>query len=176
MIQVASRHEGAMKATSGRLVAVCVSRGSIPKHALTAVRVTPDGLEGDGHAHAKHNRRERAISLFDLEVLTQLQREGFPVYPGAIGENLTVAGLHVQLLPPGTLLRIGDVLLQLEEPRRPCYVLDAINPCLKDVIVGRCGYMASVVQGGVIKPGMDIVNLSDDRAHTGHVLSMAHRR
>jgi MOSC domain-containing protein YiiM len=57
----------------------------------------------------------------------------------------------VQSLPPGTLLEIGDVLLRLEEPRKPCYVLDAISPCLKDVIVGRCGYMASVLEGGMIR-------------------------
>jgi MOSC domain-containing protein YiiM len=63
-------------------------------------------------------------------------------------------------MSPGTLLKIGDVILRLEEPRRPCYVLDAINPCLKDVISGRCGYMASVVRGGMIEPGMDIVRLS----------------
>lgn len=145
---------------AGQVTAVCVSPGGIPKSTVNAVRVTPQGLAGDGHAHAKHDRPQRAISLFDLEILTQLQREGFPLYPGAIGENLTVAGLHVQRLPPGTLLEIGDVLLRLEEPRKPCYVLDAINPCLKDVIVGRCGYMASVVQGGVIKPGMEIVDVS----------------
>ncbi|MEX0677368.1 MAG: MOSC domain-containing protein [Pirellulales bacterium] len=152
-----------VEAATGRLVAVCVSRGSIPKQTLSAVQVTADGLEGDGHAHAKHNRPQRAVSLFDFEVLTQLQKEGFPLYPGAIGENLTVAGLHVQRLPPGTLLEIGDVLLRLEEPRKPCYVLDAINPCLKDVIVGRCGYMASVVEGGMIRPSMEIVIVSEDQ-------------
>ena len=146
----------------GRLVAVCVSRGGIPKRTMNAVEVTTEGLVGDGHAHAKHNRPDRAVSLFDLEILKQLQIEGFPLYTGAIGENLTVAGLHVQRMSPGTLLEIGDVLLRLEEPRKPCYVLDAINPCLKDVIVGRCGYMASVVQGGVIEPGMEIVEASKD--------------
>lgn len=164
MIQVTSEHVGTLKAATGRLVAVCVSRGSIPKHSVTAVRVTSDGLVGDGHAHAKHIRPDRAVSLFDLEILAQLKKEGFPLYPGAIGENLTVVGLHVQRFPSGTLLKIGEVLLRLEEPRKPCYVLDAINLCLKDVIVGRCGYMASVVQGGVIEPGMEmeIVSLRSD--------------
>ncbi len=160
MIQIASQNPGTSEATIGKLIAVCVSPGSIPKRMVSAVRVTRDGLAGDGHAHAKHNRPERAVSLFDLEILTQLQKEGFPLYPGAIGENLTVAGLHVQRLSPGTLLGFGQVLLRLEEPRKPCYVLDTINPCLKDIIVGRCGYMASVVQGGIIQPGMEIVSPS----------------
>jgi MOSC domain-containing protein YiiM len=162
MIQTASKCAIVVEAAIGRIAAVCVSRGSIPKHAVTAARVTTDGLDGDEHAHAKHIRLDRAVSLFDLEILTQLQKEGFPLYPGAIGENLTVAGLNVQRLPPGTLLEVGDVLLRLEEPRKPCYVLDAINPRLKDIIVGCCGYMASVVKGGTIEPGMEIVSLSSD--------------
>jgi MOSC domain-containing protein YiiM len=144
---------------AGLLLAVCTSPGSIPKRNVSNVQVTATGLAGDGHAHAKHNRPERAVSLFDFEILAQLRKEGFPLYPGAIGENLTVVGLHVQQLSPGTLLEIGDVLLQLEAPRKPCYVLDAIDPCLKDVIQGRCGYMASVLRGGTIEPGMEIVRV-----------------
>lgn len=150
-------HRSPSDSVPGRLVAVCISPGSIPKCTVASAQVTTDGLAGDGHAHAKHIRPERAVSLFDLEVLRQLQREGFPLFPGAIGENLTVEGLHIQRLKPGTLLEIGDVLLRLEEPRKPCYVLDAVHPCLKDIIVGRCGYMASVVRGGAIEPGMEIV-------------------
>jgi MOSC domain-containing protein YiiM len=148
-----------MISPGGRLIAACISAGGIPKRSLSRVQITTNGLAGDARAHEKHNRLDRAVSLFDWEILTQLRTEGFPLYPGAIGENLTVAGLHVQRLSPGTLLEIGDVLLRLEEPRKPCYVLDAINPCLKDVIFGRCGYMASVVHGGVIEPGLEIVSL-----------------
>ena len=160
MIQATLVGMGTEQITTGKIVAVCASGGGIPKRLLAAAQVAMEGLQGDAHAHAKHNRPERAVSLFDLEILTQLQKEGFPLYPGAIGENLTVAGLHVQKLPPGTLLEIGEVLLRLEEPRRPCYVLDAIHPSLKDVIVGRCGYMASVVREGSIEAGMDIAPLA----------------
>lgn len=140
----------------GRLIAVCVSPGGIPKVAMSRVRVTSLGLSGDGHAHDKHNRPDRAVSVFDWETLEQLRTEGFPLYPGSIGENLTVAGVNVQQLPPGSLLEIGDVRLRLEQPRKPCYVLDAIDPSLKDVIVGRCGYMASVVREGTIDASMPI--------------------
>jgi MOSC domain-containing protein YiiM len=139
-----------------RIVAVNISSGGIPKHPLDAGKVTVDGLAGDCHNHAKHIRPDRAISLLDLEILEQLVQEGFALEPGAAGENLTVAGLHVQTLAPGTVLQIGDVLLKLEQPRKPCYVLDAIDPRLKDAIVGRCGFMASVVREGPITPGADI--------------------
>jgi hypothetical protein len=53
-------------------------------------------------------------------------------------------GQRVQKLALGTVLQIGDVLLKLEQPRKPCYVLDAIDPRLKDAIVGRCGFMAQL--------------------------------
>ena len=88
--------------------------------------------------------------------MNDLVAEGFSLQPGSAGENLTVTGLHVQSLPSGTRLRIGEVVLQLEEPRQPCYVLDAIDERLKEAIVGRCGYMASVIQPGVLSPAMGI--------------------
>jgi MOSC domain-containing protein YiiM len=89
-------------------------------------------------------------------------QEGFPLTPGAAGENLTVAGLSVQEMPPGTLLKIDDVVLELQQPRKPCYVLDAIDPRLKEAIVGRCGYMASVVSVGIVRPGATVTVLSGD--------------
>ncbi|MBI3837187.1 MAG: MOSC domain-containing protein [Planctomycetia bacterium] len=143
-----------------RVIAVSASPGGVPKWPLKAACVTTAGLVGDGHAHQKHNRPDRALSLLDLEIIDQLRDEGFDLQPGTLGENLSVANLSVQQMPPGTLLSIGDVVLKLEQPRKPCYVLDHIDPRLKDVLVGRCGYMASVVQGGMIRPGMEIVNIT----------------
>jgi MOSC domain-containing protein YiiM len=140
----------------GRLLAIAVSPGGIPKLPIDEGRVGPQGLEGDGRNHAKHIRPDRAISLFDVEILQQLVQEGFPLAPGTAGENLTVEGLDVQSLSPGTVLQIGEVLLELTSPRKPCYVLDAIDPRLKDAILGRCGYMAAVLRGGVLRPGMVI--------------------
>ena len=141
---------------ASRVLAVCISSGGIPKQPQALAEASKDGLVGDGRNHAKHIRPDRAISLFDWEILQQLVREGFPLVPGAAGENLTVAGLNVQNLPPGTLLQIGEATLRLEQPRKPCYVLDAIDPRLKEAIVGRCGYMASVVHEGTLRPQMAI--------------------
>lgn len=149
---------------SGRLVAVCLSQGGIPKLPQPEVQVTVDGIVGDLHAHAKHNRPDRALSLLDVELLGQLTDEGFPLEPGAAGENLTIEGLNVQSLVEGQLLQAGDVLIRLEKPRKPCYVLDAIDPRLKEVIVGRCGFMASVVRGGTLRPGMTITVVPTNEA------------
>lgn len=143
------------------VVAVSVSPGGIPKRPNSVGMLAKDGFIGDGRNHAKHIRTDRAVSLWDLEILEQLVAEGFALTPGAAGENLTVAALHVQQMASGTLLRIGDAVLKLEQPRKPCYVLDAIDPRLKDAIVGRCGYLASVVQEGMIAPGMAITIVAE---------------
>ena len=141
---------------SPRVVAVCISAGGVPKLPIRRGTITASGVQGDAHAHAKHIRPDRAISILDVEIIRQLNAEGFAIRPGTSGENLSVEGLHVQQMQPGDLLRIGQVVLRLEEPRKPCFVLDAIDPRLKHEIVGRCGYMASVVRGGTIRPGMTI--------------------
>ena len=149
------------------VLAVCLSTGGIPKLPQTEVQVAIAGIVGDLHAHAKHNRLDRAISLLDIEALQQLASEGFPLSPGATGENLVVEHLNVQSLPPGTLLRIDDVVLRLEAPRKPCYVLDAIDPRLKEIIIGRCGYMASVIQPGRLRQGAMIVVDSSGSSGSG---------
>ncbi|NOX54126.1 MAG: MOSC domain-containing protein [Planctomycetes bacterium] len=138
------------------VVAVCISDGGVPKQPQERVRVTHSGLEGDAQEHAKHRKPTRAVSLFDEEILFQLREEGYDVAPGSIGENLTLRNVHVQSLPPGTVLEIGDVQIKLEEPRKPCFVLDVIDERLKDVLVGRCGYMASVLREGELQPGMRV--------------------
>ena len=136
-----------------RLVAVNVSQGGIPRFPMGLAYVDRDGLRGDVRGHEKHRRPDRAVSLLDYEIILQLVREGFRVWPGRMGENLTVIGLDVQNMQPSTRLKIDQVVLQLEQPRKPCYVLDAIHPRLKDVVVGRCGYLASVIEPGIIEPG-----------------------
>ena len=146
------------------VLAVSISPGGIPKQPQRFGQALKDGLVGDGRNHAKHIRPDRALSLWDHEILQELVAEGFSLVPGAAGENLTVVGLDVQHLPPGTLLRTGEVLIKLEQPRKPCYVLDGIDPRLKDVIVGRCGYRASVVREGIIEPGMPIEVVASDGA------------
>lgn len=147
------------KATGKRpvVVAVCISPGGVPKNAVDSAEVTVDGLVGDGHDHKKHCKPHRAVSIQDIELLDELQAEGYDVGPGIMGENLTVRDLNVQGLSPGDKLHFKDgPVIELSEVRKPCYVLDKIHPELKNVVVGRCGFMASVVQSGKFFPGQTI--------------------
>ncbi len=141
----------------GTLLAVNVSPGGIPKLPVDRVRATVVGLEGDGRDHAKHVKPSRALSIMDDELLAELRSEGYDVHPGVMGENLTVADLNVQAMEVGTVLGLsGGVVLELTEMRKPCFVLDPIDPTLKEVVVGRCGFMAKIVTEGVVQPGETI--------------------
>lgn len=143
-------------ASAAVVVAVCRSPGGIPKLPVPDVQITESGLQGDGHNHSKHVQPDRAVCLWDMETIRDLIEEGFPLRPGAAGENLTLEGLHVQRLDSGTLLEVGEVVLKLTQPRKPCYVLDEIDVRLKDVVIGRLGFMAAVVCGGTVAPGMSV--------------------
>jgi MOSC domain-containing protein YiiM len=140
-----------------RVVSVNLSGGGIPKLPVGEATVTGSGLEGDRHNHQKHNSPGQAVSLLDQEDIEELAREGFEVRPGAAGENLTVAGLEVDRLETGDRLRFsGGVVLELTRRRKPCYVLDSIDPRLKERIDGRCGFYARTITPGTIRPGESI--------------------
>ena len=140
-----------------RVVAVCTSRGGIPKYPHPCAQVSFAGLQNDGHNHAKHNNPLQAVCLQDEEILQQMRGEGFPLDCGTIGENVTVRHLHVRGLPAGTVLEIeGGVVLALTKERKPCYVLDAVHPRLQEAIAGRCGFYAKVLREGFIKVGASI--------------------
>jgi molybdopterin-guanine dinucleotide biosynthesis protein A len=139
------------------VTSINISPGGIPKLPISVADVTSDGIQGDGRAHAKHIKSTRAISLLDEHAMDQIRSEGYAVEPGAMGENLTVRGIDLQSLAPGTRLRFScGVEIELVEPRKPCFVLDAIHPDLKNVVQGRFGYMARVVTEGVLRVGESI--------------------
>ena len=139
------------------VISINISDGGIPKLPVDSCEVSVDGLVGDGKTHKKHETSLRAVSLFDKEILDQLVSEGYEIIPGSIGENFTVENLHVQTLQTGDRLSFeGGLLIELVEPRKPCFVLDAIDSNLKKDIVGRCGFLARVIDESTIKNGASI--------------------
>jgi len=137
-----------------QIISLNTSPGGIPKYPRDSILITDTGLQGDGHNHAKHNNPIQAVCLQDVEKLDELCLEGYPLYPGATGENLTVRNLNVNSLTLGTeLIFSSGVQLKISKVRQPCYVLDAINPKLKEDILGRCGMYAQVVNPGRVSVG-----------------------
>ena len=139
---------------TARIVSINVSQGGIPKLPVSSIQVMLSGLKGDGHNHEKHCTPLQAISIQDIEKLNELNQQGYSLVSGSTGENLTVEGLNVNSLPIGTMIKVqSGVILELTKIRKPCYVLDVINPRLKEDILGRCGVYARVICAGNITLG-----------------------
>jgi MOSC domain-containing protein YiiM len=98
------------------------SDGGVPKLPVREAELTPTGLVGDRQAHRRfHGGPERALCLYALERIQALQAEGHPVFPGSVGENVTVAGLDWASLAPGVRLALGDeVVVELSSYTMPC--------------------------------------------------------
>ena len=94
--------------------------------------------------------------------------------PGQFGENLTIAGLDEAELCIGDRLHIGEAVLEISQPRIPCYKLgirfnDARMP-QRFAASLRCGVYLRVLGEGKIRPGDAVTCLPFD----GDRLSVRH--
>ena len=107
---------------TARIFQLAISAGGVPKRAVREAVVGELGLVGDGHADlVHHGGPRRAVSLYALERIAALQAEGHPIWPGATGENVTVAGLDWDALAIGVQLALGDeVVVEVTEHAPPC--------------------------------------------------------
>lgn len=107
---------------SGRIFQLNTSPGGVPKLAVREAEVTELGLSGDDHKFPDiHGGPDRAVCLFSLERILELQNEGHPIFPGAVGENITVSGIDWNDVVPGQRLQLGDeVLLEITSYTSPC--------------------------------------------------------
>ena len=155
------------------IVQINVSNGGVPKQAVARARIGVNGLEGDAVNHPKiHGGPERAVCLYSLERLLALQDEGHPVFPGAVGENLTLAGLDWAHLTPETVLELGDgdgPLLQLTKPVTPCNTIAAYFNGEKgyrrideERRPGWARWYARVLREGTIRPGDAVAVRTED--------------
>lgn len=107
--------------TEPRVHAINISDGGVLKLPQESAAVRKAGLEGDRQRDLEyHGGPDRAVSLYSLQLIEALRREGHPIEPGTIGENLTLAGLDWKALAPGVRLEIGEVSLELVSHAAPC--------------------------------------------------------
>jgi MOSC domain-containing protein YiiM len=119
----------------GTIVQINTSPGGLPKRAIAGGLITPLGIEGDLHAHPSiHGGPRRAILIIAAEVVEELTSRGYPLFYGALGENLTTRGIRIRDLRIGDQLRAGGALLEITQPRGPCTALHIYGESLKNEI------------------------------------------
>jgi len=82
-------------------------------------------LAGDAQADRDaHGGPDKAVYAYALEEIRAWETElGRSLGPGALGENLTIRGLDVSGAVIGERWRIGTTLLEVVQPRLPCFKL-----------------------------------------------------
>jgi hypothetical protein len=131
------------------------------------------GVLRDAHAgpHVRHRylaRRRprlpnlRQIHLIAFELFAELRTAGYDIGPGQLGENITVAGLELERLPIGALIRLGTtVAVGLTGIRTPCVLINRFQSGLKSRMIRqdisgpkfKCGVLGVVSIDGRLSPG-----------------------
>lgn len=150
---------------NGHVFQINTSNEGVPKLAVSWAEVNAGGLVGDQQANITvHGGSERALCLFSLERILSLQREGHPIYPGAIGENLTITGLDWPAIAPGMQIQIGkNVQIEITSYTTPCNTIaDAFsdrksNRVSQALHPGWSRVYARVLNGGVILVGDRVI-------------------
>jgi MOSC domain-containing protein YiiM/SAM-dependent methyltransferase len=108
---------------AGFVVSVNTSPGGVPKRPMAGTRIGPLGLEGDKQADPVHHGGPfQAVCLYPIEAIERIAAEGHQAFPGAYGDNLTLAGIDWHGRRTGDRLRIGadGPLLELTDDATPC--------------------------------------------------------
>jgi MOSC domain-containing protein YiiM len=129
------------------------------------------GVDGDGQADLRaHGGPGKAVYAYAAESRSwwaeALGAGELP--PGMLGENLATSGVDVDGAVVGERWRIGSALLQVVQPRVPCYKL-AIrfdDPAMprRFAAAGRPGAYLRVLEEGDLGAGDDVV-VEDRPAH-----------
>ena len=158
----------------GKILSVNISPGGIPKRPITAGYATRTGLKGDLCAHPNiHGGPDQALLLVCQEAIDEMIALGYPLFPGALGENLTTQGLDRHQMRPGQRYRAGSALIEITHLREPCDTLNiygqGIVQALYDEQVkagdpsspkwGLGGFYAAVARPGYVSPGSAILLL-----------------
>ena len=150
----------------GRVAQVSVSQGGVPKLPVPAAEVGPLGLAGDKVGNARlHGGPDRAVCVYSLERIEALRQEGHAIFPGAIGENLTLSGLDWDRVVPGARLEAGECLLEVTKYAQPCsttapYVSGDLQRYHQNHRPGWSRVYARVLRPGTVRAG-DAARLVD---------------
>jgi MOSC domain-containing protein YiiM len=148
--------------------------GIFKQPALTPVRISREGLEGDAICDSKHHGGpDQAVYVYGgADYAWWSAALGYEVAPGTFGENLTISGLESAPFSIGDRLHVGEVILEVTAPRLPCNTLAArmgkADFIQRYIEAERPGFYCRVIQEGTVRAG-DAVSLTP---YTGETVTM----
>lgn len=146
-----------------------------------AVPIAGVNLAGDDQGdRVAHGGPDKAVYAYAVEDYRYWQEaHGVVPEPGLFGENLTVQGLDLSGALVGERWRVGTALLEVAQPRFPCYKLGIRMGddgfAKRFMTVGRLGAYLRIVEPGVVAAG-DAIEVVRRPAHTVTLRLMAESR
>lgn len=148
-----------------------VGTGIFKEPVADRVQVTRRTIEGDRQVDLRfHGGPDKALYAYPHEhYATWMAEEGRDDFGfGQFGENLTTEGLLEDAVHIGDRFRIGTALLEVTQPRVPCFKLgikmgDATFP-KRFLASGRCGWYLRVLEEGELGAEDAIERVHDDPA------------
>ena len=134
-----------------------------------AVAIRGLNLTGDQQADLTvHGGSDKAVYAYPAEHYEYWRKQlpDVSLSWGAFGENLTTDALWEDTLCVGDLLRVGSAVLQVTQPRMPCYKLEIRfnrdDMIKRFLLSGRSGFYFSIVEPGEVSAGSKVEILSRD--------------
>ena len=147
-----------------------VSTGIFKSPVDGPVRLEGVNVAGDDQADRRvHGGVDKAVYAYSSEDYSWWGEQlGRDLGPGTFGDNLTTDEIDVGAAVVGQLWRIGDVVLEVSEPRVPCYKLgirmeDARFPKVF-AAADRPGTYLRIIEEGSIAAG-DAIAIGDPPSH-----------
>lgn len=134
--------------------------GFFKETVLSPIWVGTTNLTGDGQADLRvHGGPDKAINVYPFEHyafwLAELDCKELP--NGAFGENFTVTGILETKACIGDIFELGDALVQISQPRQPCWKLSRrwrVQDLVARVVrTGKTGWYFRVLREGNIQAG-----------------------
>ena len=162
--RILSIHTGRVQTLGGDSDAAEPWTSAIRKAKVSgAVQVQQTGIVGDEQADlVHHGGPDKAILAYAAQHYDQWNAElpgkGFDA--GGFGENLTVSDLDESLCCIGDTFRVVDCVLEISQPRQPCWKLSRRWDLPKLAVLvqqnGRTGWYLRVIEAGQIEAGMTL--------------------
>lgn len=117
------------------------------------------GMDGDAQSDLQnHGGPHRTVLAYALSYYARWKDElGRELPYGGFGENMTVEGLTEADVCIGDVFRVGQAVLQVSEPRVPCWKLarrNGIQDLLERIIrTGRVGWFHRTLCEGTVEAG-----------------------
>jgi MOSC domain-containing protein YiiM/ferredoxin-NADP reductase len=152
---------------AGRVKKFGPFQSAIFKTALSGpIEITKGGIKSDEHAYEGHISPDKALLHYCTKHYDDWKKElpaSEPLFkPGAFGENMFNAEISEKTVCIGDRIAIGEVIVEVSEPRGPCAKLnhrfEVKDMAKRTQTLLRTGWLYRIIKPGFVQAG-DIVRL-----------------